>query len=87
MTNVFNSQVQMMSAVSGEPMLRRVKQETDPSPQYSPPEPQSPHAQPLHPRQMPMMQPPEVKMVNTLFDYYLILFIKRAILDIFLIFF
>ncbi|XP_026725744.1 steroid hormone receptor ERR1 isoform X2 [Trichoplusia ni] len=49
--------VQMMSAVSGEPMLRRVKQETDPTPQYSPPEPQPPHTQPLHPRTMPMMQP------------------------------
>ncbi|XP_030037890.1 steroid hormone receptor ERR2 isoform X9 [Manduca sexta] len=51
--------VQMMSAVSGEPMLRRVKQETDPPPQYST-EPPAPHAQPLHPRPMPMMQPPEV---------------------------
>ncbi|KAG6442524.1 hypothetical protein O3G_MSEX002393 [Manduca sexta] len=49
----------MMSAVSGEPMLRRVKQETDPPPQYST-EPPAPHAQPLHPRPMPMMQPPEV---------------------------
>ncbi|KAH9628277.1 hypothetical protein HF086_017352 [Spodoptera exigua] len=46
-----------MSAVSGEPMLRRVKQETEPPPQYSPPEPQPPHPQPLHPRTMPMMQP------------------------------
>lgn len=50
-------EVQLMSAVSGEPMLRRVKQETEPPPQYSPPEPQPPHAQPLHPRTMPMMQP------------------------------
>ncbi|KAF9796367.1 hypothetical protein SFRURICE_001940, partial [Spodoptera frugiperda] len=49
--------VQLMSAVSGEPMLRRVKQETEPPPQYSPPEPQPPHPQPLHPRTMPMMQP------------------------------
>lgn len=52
--------VQMISAVSGEPMLRRVKQETDATPQYSSPEPQPPHPQPLHPRQMPMMQSPEV---------------------------
>lgn len=45
-----------MSAVSGEPLLvRRVKQEAEAPPQYSPPEPQAPHAQ-LHPR-MPMMQP------------------------------
>lgn len=51
----------MMSAVSGEPLLRRVKQETDAPPQYSPPEPQPPHPQPLHPRTMPMMQPPEVR--------------------------
>uniref|UniRef100_A0A2A4K0Q3 Uncharacterized protein n=1 Tax=Heliothis virescens TaxID=7102 RepID=A0A2A4K0Q3_HELVI len=49
--------VQLMSAVGGEPMLRRVKQETEPPPQYSPPEPQPPHTQPLHPRTMPMMQP------------------------------
>ncbi|KAJ8713816.1 hypothetical protein PYW08_007436 [Mythimna loreyi] len=48
--------VQLMSAVSGEPMLRRVKQETEPPPQYSPPE-QPPLTQPLHPRNMPMMQP------------------------------
>ncbi|XP_045502600.1 steroid hormone receptor ERR1-like isoform X2 [Colias croceus] len=41
--------VQMMSAVSGEPLLRRVKQEAEPPPQYSPPEQQ--------PRPMPMMQP------------------------------
>ncbi|XP_030037904.1 steroid hormone receptor ERR2 isoform X11 [Manduca sexta] len=53
--------VQMMSAVSGEPMLRRVKQETDPPPQYST-EPPAPHAQPLHPRPMPMMQPPELEL-------------------------
>ncbi|KAG6442521.1 hypothetical protein O3G_MSEX002393 [Manduca sexta] len=56
--------VQMMSAVSGEPMLRRVKQETDPPPQYST-EPPAPHAQPLHPRPMPMMQPPEVSTKRT----------------------
>ncbi|XP_075982550.1 estrogen-related receptor isoform X3 [Anticarsia gemmatalis] len=56
------SMVQMMSAVSGEPMLRRVKQETDQQPQYSPPEPQPPHPQPLHPRTMPMMQPPELEL-------------------------
>lgn len=49
-------QVQIMQ----EPLLRRVKQETDPTPQYSPPEPQPPHPQPLHPRSMPMMQPPEL---------------------------
>ncbi|XP_028031245.1 steroid hormone receptor ERR1 isoform X1 [Bombyx mandarina] len=54
---VKHKNVHMMSAVSGEPMLRRVKQETDPSPQYSPPEPQPPHPQPLHPRPMPLMQP------------------------------
>ena len=29
-------QVQMMSAVSGEQLLRRVKQEVEPPPQYSP---------------------------------------------------
>ncbi|KAJ0173817.1 hypothetical protein K1T71_010966 [Dendrolimus kikuchii] len=52
--------VQMISAVSGEPMLRRVKQEADPTPQYSSPEPQPLHPQPLHPRQMPMMQSPEL---------------------------
>lgn len=47
----------MMSAVSGagEPMLRRVKQEAEPPPQYSPPESQI--TQPLHQRPMQIMQP------------------------------
>ncbi|KAL4710211.1 hypothetical protein ACJJTC_005384 [Scirpophaga incertulas] len=49
----------MMSAVSGEPLLRRVKQETEP--QYSPPEPhQPPHASQLHQRTLQMMQPSEL---------------------------
>ncbi|XP_028162043.1 steroid hormone receptor ERR1-like isoform X4 [Ostrinia furnacalis] len=52
--------VQMMSAVSGEPMLRRVKQEAEPPPQYSSPEPQPP--QPLHQRPIPMMQPSELEL-------------------------
>ncbi|CAK1549516.1 unnamed protein product [Leptosia nina] len=43
-----NVEVQMMSAVSGEPILRRVKQEAEPPPHFSPPEQQ--------PRQMPLMQ-------------------------------
>lgn len=54
----------MMGSVNGDPMLRRVKQESDQL-QYSP-EPQPPHPQPLHPRQMPIMQPPEVKLVKRL---------------------
>ncbi|XP_053613303.1 steroid hormone receptor ERR1 isoform X3 [Plodia interpunctella] len=45
--------VQMMSAVSGEPMLRRVKQEAEHPPQYPTPEPQ-PHI--LHQRPMQIMQ-------------------------------
>ncbi|KOB77123.1 putative retinoid X receptor [Operophtera brumata] len=53
-------QVQMMGSVNGDPMLHRVKQETDQL-QYSP-EPQPPHPQPLHPRQMPIMQPPELEL-------------------------
>ncbi|KAM3958107.1 estrogen-related receptor isoform 1-T1 [Aphomia sociella] len=53
-------QVQMMSAVSGEPMLRRVKQEAEPPPQYPTPEPQTPHPQPLHQRPLQIMQPSEM---------------------------
>lgn len=55
--------VQMMTGVGGaEPMLRRVKQEVDPPAQYSPPEAQPPLVQPLHPRQIPMMQSPELEL-------------------------
>ncbi|KAL0819926.1 hypothetical protein ABMA28_007929 [Loxostege sticticalis] len=50
----------MMSAVSGEPMLRRVKQEAEPPPQYSSPEPQQPLPQPIHQRPLQMMQPSEL---------------------------
>lgn len=50
-------QVSMMSAVSGtgDQMLRRVKQEAEPPPQYSPTE--QPLAPLLHPRNNMLMQP------------------------------
>ncbi|CAG9789129.1 unnamed protein product [Diatraea saccharalis] len=55
----FLMQVQMMSAVSGDPLLRRVKQEAEPPQQYSPPEPQPPLTPQLHQRPLQMMQPSE----------------------------
>ncbi|CAG9789128.1 unnamed protein product [Diatraea saccharalis] len=56
----FLMQVQMMSAVSGDPLLRRVKQEAEPPQQYSPPEPQPPLTPQLHQRPLQMMQPSEL---------------------------
>ncbi|XP_068618938.1 steroid hormone receptor ERR1 isoform X2 [Battus philenor] len=50
--------VQMMSAASGEPMLRRVKQEAEPPPQYSP-EAHADH--PLH-RAVPMVHAPQLEL-------------------------
>ncbi|CAK1583318.1 unnamed protein product [Parnassius mnemosyne] len=50
--------VQMMSAVSGEPMLRRVKQEAEPPPQYSP-ETLAEH--PPH-RPVPMVHAPQLEL-------------------------
>ncbi|XP_045537802.1 steroid hormone receptor ERR1 isoform X3 [Papilio machaon] len=50
--------VQMMSAAGGEPMLRRVKQEAEPPPQYSP----DPHADhPLH-RSTHMVHAPQLEL-------------------------
>ncbi|XP_049877591.1 steroid hormone receptor ERR1 isoform X2 [Pectinophora gossypiella] len=46
--------VQMMSAVGAEPMLRRVKQEAEPPPQYSPPDHQE--------LQRPMIMQPELEL-------------------------
>ncbi|CAH2046010.1 unnamed protein product, partial [Iphiclides podalirius] len=49
-------QVQMMSAVSGEPMLRRVKQEAEPPPQYSP----EAHAEQPSQRAVQMVHAPQL---------------------------
>ncbi|XP_045537801.1 steroid hormone receptor ERR1 isoform X2 [Papilio machaon] len=54
--------VQMMSAAGGEPMLRRVKQEAEPPPQYSP----DPHADhPLH-RSTHMVHAPQFSTIQQL---------------------
>ncbi|XP_013170852.1 PREDICTED: steroid hormone receptor ERR1 isoform X3 [Papilio xuthus] len=54
--------VQMMSAAGGEPMLRRVKQEAEPPPQYSP-DPHTDH--PLH-RSAHMVHAPQFSTIQQL---------------------